>query len=85
MDELQFDEDQVYVRVSPPPAPTGIIELVQRVGLAKNEQQANLVLIIIAIACVAGAIMLLFSGNNSAPRDLQFIEGQSVLQPPQGI
>ena len=78
MDNVQFDEEKVnnqFFRKGQ--TYRGLIGLVIKAKLAKNEVQANLVLIIISIICLAGTVFVIVQ-NISTKKAVTPIAGQKV-------
>ncbi len=62
---VTFDEEQQIARV-PQTGVSGLYALVIRWGFAKDEKQAVIVLVAIAVGCVLLAGIALFNGKSSA-------------------
>ncbi len=80
MDNVQFEEEdvnnQLFKRST---VYKGLIGLVIKTGLAKNDAQANIALIIVSILCIVGIVFVIISNKPSINNEAQ----QSVKTPEQ--
>ena len=79
MDNVQFDEEKVnnqFFRKNK--TNNGLIGLVIKAGLAKNEVQANIVLIIVALLCIAGTVFVIIQNVSSNKTTTPTTTGQKV-------
>ncbi len=81
MADIQFQETQ-YAQHASLSGPTGIIGLVMRWGLASDERQAKLMLLIITIAAAVAAVFIYGPFAGTSQTEPIYKEGQSVLVPP---
>jgi hypothetical protein len=82
MDNVQFDEEKVnnqFFRKSQ--TYRGLIGLVIKAKLAQNEVQANLVLMVVTVLCIAGVIFVLIGGTLSGGKSAtkQVIKTQAEI------
>lgn len=88
MADVQFSEEQFYERPVAPAASPPLIALVMRLGLAKQRQQAEYILIGVAVAAIVLTIAVwLFSGTSSdaavpGPLEQALVPGQRQYTPP---
>ncbi len=69
MSNIQFDEPGMeYARPDLGQGPTGLVALVIKYGLAKNEKQAQIVLVVIGLIAVA-VMFFAWPSSNSTPVD----------------
>ncbi len=68
--EFQEEEDLAIRRpvTQKRPSESGLMGMIIKAKLAKDEKQANQVLIIIGVACVVLAVAIFFATQNSGPR-----------------
>jgi len=60
MDNVQFEEEDVNNQMfKRSPVYKGLIGLVVKIGLAKNEVQANMILVFVSLLCLAGIVFVL--------------------------
>ncbi|MDO8576306.1 MAG: hypothetical protein Q7R90_03255 [bacterium] len=80
MADIQFETEQEYTRPVEVGGPQGLVGLVQKLGLAKNDQQANHVLL--GVAVIAVVLAIYFAWPNSGGRSGTPLLPGSELQTP---
>lgn len=82
MDNVQFEEEKVnsqFFRKSQ--VYRGLASLIIKMGLAKNEVQANLVMVIIMVICAVGIIFVFIGrGSSAAPKSAVSLTDQQILE-----
>lgn len=84
MDNVQFDEEDVNKQLyKGNQVSKGLIGLAMKTGLAKNEAQANIVLIIVTVLCLIGIVFVIMmsrpSINNEEAKTLKTPEQIKVM------
>ncbi len=85
MSYIQFDEDQMYSSQSTLNESSGLIALIQKLGLARDNRSAQYVLIgIVCVIIVLTILIVMFSKGLNAPHQSGYVYGQNVLMSPRG-
>ncbi len=85
MSYIKFNEDQMYSSRPVLNEPRGLIALIQKWGLAKDNHSAQYVLLsIVGIMVFLAIFLVMFSEGLGVPHQSRYVPGQNVLAPPQG-
>ncbi len=82
---VSFNEESQYVPNQYGPSPSnapGILGIVIKLGLAKNEKEATTILLVLTGICAAIIIYFVYTGLVKPVPKLKFVEGQSVFSNP---
>ncbi|MFZ2049208.1 MAG: hypothetical protein WAV25_02860 [Minisyncoccia bacterium] len=81
MDNVQFDEEDVNKQLfKRNQASRGLIGLTMKTGLAKNEAQANIVLVVVSVLCLIGIVFVIMMNRSSISK-----EAAKALKTPEQI
>ncbi len=85
MADVQFNEDQEFVRSGVLPEQSFFVRLVLKTGLAQTKRGAEYILLSVAGVCILIAVFVFMSAGNSASSVQKFKEGQNVFMPPAAV
>lgn len=81
MKGFQLDDEEEFPRPVALQKSVGLVSLVQKWGLAKDDRQANYVLIGIIGACILIMFVVLFSGSDDSRPAVPSITGSPMSAP----